>query len=96
MAKQAADHHKKAAEHHEKSVHHHKEASKGYEANQHEKAAAMPTSRMAIANRRFIMGLKRRSPMSNIMGIRSGVMKDEGVDAVRRDDACPIFSQDHQ
>ena len=56
----------------------------------------MPTSRMAIANRRFIMGLKRRSPMSNIMGISSGVMKDEGVDAVRRDDACPNCSLDHQ
>ncbi len=39
MAKQAADHHKKAVEHHEKAVHHHKEASKGYEANQHEKVA---------------------------------------------------------
>ena len=39
MAKQATDHHKKAAEQHDQAAHHHKEASKGYEANQHEKAA---------------------------------------------------------
>ena len=36
----------------------------------------MPTSRMAAANRRPIMGLTERSPMSNIMGIRNGAMKD--------------------
>jgi hypothetical protein len=36
----------------------------------------MPTSDMTKANRRSIMGLTRRSPMSNIMGISSGGMKD--------------------
>ena len=35
----------------------------------------MPTARMATANRGSIMGLTRRSPMSHIMGIRSGAMK---------------------
>jgi hypothetical protein len=76
MAKQAADHHKQAAEHHEQAAHPHKEGSKGYEGNQHEKGRTLPTSRMGIANRQTFMGLTRRSPMSNIMGIRSGAMKD--------------------
>jgi hypothetical protein len=62
MAKQAADHHKKAAEYHEQAAHQHMEA------NQHEKGRTLPTSRMATANRRSLMGLTRRSLMSNIMG----------------------------
>ena len=36
----------------------------------------MPTARMATANRRSIMGLTGRSPMSNIMGIWSRAKKD--------------------
>ena len=42
---------------------HHREAAK-----HPEKARTLPTSRMALTNRRSIMGLTRRSPMSNIMG----------------------------
>ena len=45
-------------------------------AEHHEKASTMPTSRMALTNRRSIMGLTRRSPMSNIMRIGSGAMND--------------------
>ncbi|MBK5280530.1 MAG: hypothetical protein JJE16_00420 [Nitrospiraceae bacterium] len=75
MTQQAADHQKQAAEHHEQAAHQHKADSKGYEANQHEKGRTLPTSRMATANRRALMGLTRRSPLSNIMGIRSGAMK---------------------
>ena len=36
----------------------------------------MPTSRMATAHRRSIMGLTGRSSMSNIMGVRGGAKKD--------------------
>jgi hypothetical protein len=75
MAKQAGDNHKKAEEHHEQAARQHKEGSKGYEVNQDETGRIMPTSRMATANRRSIMGLTRRRSMSNIMGRRSGAMK---------------------
>jgi hypothetical protein len=37
----------------------------------------MPTARMATSHRRSIMGLTQKSPMSHILGIRSGAMKDE-------------------
>jgi hypothetical protein len=47
---------KQAADHHRKAAEH------------PEKARTMPVSRMALTNRRSIMGLTRRSPMSNIMG----------------------------
>lgn len=53
---------KQAADHHKKATEHHERT--------------VPTSRMATANRQSIMGLTRRSPMSNIMGIYSGAMKD--------------------
>jgi hypothetical protein len=55
---------KQAADHHREAAEH------------HEKARTMPTSRMATANGRSIRGLTRRSPMSNIMRIGSGAMKD--------------------
>jgi hypothetical protein len=57
---------KQAVDHHKKTAEH------------HENVRTLPASRMAKANRRSIMGLRRRSPMSNIMGISSGAMKDEG------------------
>ena len=55
---------KQAADHHMEAAEH------------HEKARTMPPSRMAPANRRSIMGLTWRSPMSNIMRIGSGAMND--------------------
>jgi methyltransferase (TIGR00027 family) len=76
MAKQAAAQHKTAEEHDEQAAHQDEEASKGYEMNQHERRPTMPTSRMAIANRRSILGLTRRRPPSHIMGMSSGATKD--------------------
>jgi hypothetical protein len=47
-------------------------------AKHHENVRTLPASHMAKVNRRSIMGLTRRSPMSNSMGIRSEAMKNEG------------------
>jgi hypothetical protein len=47
-------------------------------AKHHGNMRTLPVSLMAIVNRRSIMGLTRRSPMSSSMGIRSEAMKDEG------------------
>ena len=51
----------------------------------------MPTQRMATANRRSIMGLTRRSLMSHIMEIRSGLMKNGAFRPVDIDNT--LFTQ---
>ena len=48
----------------------------------HERRCTMPTSRMAIANRRSIMGLTRRRPPSHTMGMSSGATKDGAYGSV--------------